>query len=341
MKLKRGTLVIRQVDPSPPFYDPIRDGVTFSLLSTWSACREKARKSLQGWSTKASGMGLTFGTITHELLQRIYEDVRLGKIVGVPSAKQVKKYLAQMETLWRVENPVADVKTLEYFELTMLLLESLMPLYFQHWVTDFTERKWEKVEREFKIPLTLTHMSGRVFTTFLRGKMDGSFRLKGDRGPRLLETKTKVRIEEETIVDILPFERQVNTYLLALEHIDKQAPVGVLYNIIRRPGLHQKKDESLTQFAVRIVADVKARPDWYFMRYEMVVEEKDLDRFRAEIHDHITDFLAWWYGLSGHWKESGQCQNVYGTCPYLSACSANNFTALFKRERVFRELEDL
>ena len=86
LKLKPGKKkVIPVKDVTKTFYDPARDGVTFSLLTKWKNCRERARLYLQGWTAKGQGMGAIFGTMTHALLQHATKDMITGKLEGVPS----------------------------------------------------------------------------------------------------------------------------------------------------------------------------------------------------------------------------------------------------------------
>jgi hypothetical protein len=325
-----------------PFYDFERDGVTFSVLNGWLQCRESARLSLHGHTGRYSGMATTFGSISHNMLENAYKDIRAGRLKGAPSVDWVKKNLVALEKMWREENPMPDDTTRQHFELTMLLQESLMPLYFQHWANDF-KMKWEQVEKEFKIPLTINHPNGHVYKTFLRGKMDGSF-VAGRNvlsGPTLLETKTKSRLDEGNLSDILPFELQVNIYLRALLELEKKYPIGVLYNVIRRPGLRVKKNESLPAFAKRISADIRRRPDWYFIRMRMSVEPRDIDRFEGQLVDLVGDFCAWWRGHAGHYRNSSNCENKYGVCWALPICSRGEYAHTFKRDKVFRELVEV
>src|SRR5678815_3122749 len=188
-----------------------------------------------------------------------------------------------------------------------------MPTYFKYWKKDF-QLLWEKVETEFKIPFTV-QMGGelnRSKNTFIRGKIDGSFATKVKGRPHLFETKTKAYLTETgegQLADILPHELQVNIYLLYLWWVDKRLPDGLLYNIIRRPGFRQKKNESILKYAKRVAADVRLRPEHYFVRLQMFVEKKDLERQEMELQDLVSDFILWWNGLAGHYKNSDQCQN--------------------------------
>lgn len=326
--------------PPPAFYDPERDGVTFSLLSAWRQCRELARLGLHAVTSKGSSQALVYGTIAHAVLQVVYEARRLKKITGVPSQEFIMATLAQVEEQFKRENPRASQEVLQHLEFSMALAEGTMPFYFNYWKTDFTGTvKWRAIESEFKIPRLVILPSGRIVKTFVKGKMDGCF---DDPLLKLFETKTKTRIDEGTIADVLTLDLQVHIYMWAMMALFKQRPDGVRYNIIRRPALRQKKGESLKQFANRCAADIRARPDFYFIRMDMAVTQRDMDAFDGEFQDLLIDFLGWWYGENGHYKNSGNCENKYGTCAMLSICGPDrDFSRFYLRKTVFRELEEV
>ena len=333
------------------FYDPVRDGVTFSLLATFKNCRERTANVLQGWTDNKSSMGIMFGNISHEMLRRVYNDHRLGKFRGIPSDACIERQLDAMEQLWKEEHPRPDAEDMEKLELTMLMLHAIMPLYFRHWKNDFETKTWERLESEFKIPVTVQQFVNRFgavkawphgpYATFKRGKMDGSYRGGSKNRIRLFETKNKSRIDDGTISDILPFEMQVNIYVGALLHLEGEYPSGVLYNVIRRPQLRLKKKETMPQFADRIVTDIKARPDWYFVRMQMDMTRGEINAALKDLEGVLSDFLAWWSGDAPHYRNSDHCENKYGVCPFLKKCATGDTTGLHKRPRPFMELEDM
>jgi hypothetical protein len=228
---------------------------------------------------------------------------------------------------------------LQHAEFSLLMADAILPKYFKYWHDDFSVVTWQEIEHEFKIPISIRLIDGRNVPTFIRGKMDGNFRLHG--GLYLFETKTQSHIDEETTALVLPHELQVNIYLWAMSRIHKERPSGVRYNLIRRPQLRIKKTESIREFAQRCALDVLERPDFYFMRMDMRIGQADMDRFEGEFHDLLSDFLSWWYGLAGHYKESSNCRNRYGTCWMLPLCGRKDFGTFYVRDTVFRELEEV
>lgn len=314
------------------FYKPERDGITQSLLHKFLFCRQQALWDLQGYSLRSPSFALTYGNIVHAVLEKVYEKIRLGKITKVPSSKLILKFTKEIEHQWVKENPRANQKALEFLELSLLIAESTLPIYFDYWSKDLKSIKWEKIESSFKLPFKL--QDGRK--TFIRGKLDGAFR-----NPKLwlFETKTKMRIEEDSLVEYLGFELQVNLYIMALLEIERKQPSGVLYNIIRRTALRQGKKENLKQFALRISNDIKKRPEYYFIRLEIAFTKEDTLAFKNEFSALIKDFYDWFDGKVGHYKNTGNCEGKYGACEFLKA--ENKIMAPYeKRKTVFKELED-
>lgn len=321
------------------FYDPKRDGVTFSLLTKWKNCRERARLHLQGWSTNRVSLSSIFGTVIHAVLERLYGDIQLKRLTTVPNAKQVGRHLTAIEKEWRKENPKATTETLQDLEIAMMLAEVIVPIYFKWWHKDLTTIKWQAIEHQFSLPVP-------QHNTFVRGKMDGRFisTASKSRKSNLFETKTKSRLGEageSNLTEMLGFELQVNLYLGAIAAVDGEAPGGLLYNIIRRPNLQRKKAETFAQFQRRVANDVAARPEHYFIRMRMNVDARELAREGREQAVMVEDFIRWYRGEVGHYKNSDHCENKYGTCEFLRACSSGDFTGLYKRPTVFRELEEV
>lgn len=316
------------------FYDYERDGITQGLLAMWLECRQKARWFLQGYARKGTSLALTYGSVGHGVLEHAYENFRLGKNSGAPKKAQMKKYLSLVEKQWKLENIRPNKYAIQDLEISLTFADVILPVYFEYWAEDFKKKNWQKIEGKFKIPYVLK--DGRK--TFLRGMMDGAYKTVG---LWLFESKFKSVINEVDIVDTLPLDLQVRIYLRALWKTNLKIPSGVLYNVVRRFGLRQKQDESLTKFAARCAEDLKKRPEHYFYRFEVAAVKKDMLEFEVELEAMIKDFCDWWDGVGGHYKNPGACIGKYGRCWALDACSSGNLYGLTKRKCVFRELEDV
>lgn len=311
----------------PKRFDVEKDGVNASLLGRWLSCRELARLYLLGWTPRRIGAGRIFGIIVHGVLDAIYSDIQSGELDSLPSPKRVKHEIAKMETVWKKQNPRADADTLQSLELCLILAEAVLPVYFQFWHEDISKMDWYSLEHKFKVPIGDTRLIGR---------MDGNFKpFKGKKVLWLFETKTKSRLGEHgesNLVDILPHELQANLYLGAMIALYQEIPGGLLLNIIRRPGMKMKKSEGPKAYATRVANDVKKRPEYYFIRLRMTIDKSDLKRMQTEHAALVRDFVRWSKGKGEHYRNSGQCENKYGTCEYLKICSAGDYTGMYQRE---------
>lgn len=316
-------------------YDPEKDGISPTILSIWKKCREKARLRLLGWTARKQTGPQVFGTLCHAVLERVYGAIQSGKLKTVPSAKFVKTICSQVETKWRKDNYKADSDTLQTMEMVMLLVEAIMPIYFVFWHKDFVKMDWHHLEQ-----FVGSEASNRAFGKYrshLRGKLDGAYKSTSDTRGRLwlFETKTKSRIGEQgesNIVDILPHECQTTLYLGALQDATKAVPGGVMMNVIRRPNFKLKKGESLPGFAGRVAADIAKRPDYYFIRFRMEVDARDLALQRVATDAMMTDFLAWYAGDTPHYHNSDACEDKFGTCEFLKICSRRDFTGMYQHK---------
>lgn len=316
------------------FYLPERDGISQTLLGKWLACRQLARYDLQGWTSKFTPASMIQGTIGHAILQHIYEAHRTKAMGAVPSKEQFKKTINGVEKIWLAENPRPSRQMLQDLEFALLFAEILLPIYFDYWKEDFKKLAWEKLEGEFKIPFQLK--DGRK--TFIRGKMDGVFKRNG---LWLFESKFKSRIEEEDIIEVLAIDLQVMLYLWALGKGYALTPSGVLYNVVRRPGLKLGKAETLPQLGKRLEKDILKRTDFYFYRFEVATDKDDIAKWTLEFEQMVKDFMDWWENKVGHYKNTpNSCITKYGRCQFLSACVNNEYHNLTKRSTVFKELED-
>lgn len=313
------------------FYSLEKDGITQGLLCSWRDCREKASLFLQGYTQNKTSMGLTYGTIVHSILEKAYRSISKGEIKNFPTEKQVKHWVSIVEKEWEKENPRASREELSNKETSCLIAEATLPSYFDYWRKDFKELKWLSIEEEFKIPYENK--------TLLRGKFDGVYERKGKLW--LFETKAKSMIREGVLVDTLPMDFQVNFYLYCLKRIYKRIPAGVKYNVVRRIGLEQRKKETIKQYVKRCVEDVESRPEFYFLRFESIISNEEMNKFEEELKKQINEFIFWFKTKDNHYRNPNQCETKYGACWALGLCSGSSVHLYSKRKTVFKELEDM
>lgn len=308
-------------------YDPFKHGVTQGVLATFMRCREEVKNHLAGLSQIRTSAALQFGSLAHRTLELIY-----GKWKKPPTKPEVAKVLDFIyKEFMKEDGARLSPEGLENIHTNMALLNSIMPHYFEFHKDDFKAGNWMELEQKFKVPSSVPGID-------LVGRIDGVRKQKKE--VWLFESKTKSRIEEDSLTDSLSFDFQTNVYQYAVQKKYNVHPTGVLYNVIRRPGQKLKKDETLTAFAQRVEEEIKKDPSYYFLRYEIQIPKSEFQRFEGELSSIIEEFVEWCQGNLAHYRNTSSCLQRYGPCRFLPLC-ANNDTGLYiRREELFPELKD-
>lgn len=316
-------------------YDPEKHGISYSTLSDWLTCRQIALFRAKGVKSKIPSYPLTFGNIGHDVLKSAHIGVATGKITKLPGPKRVAKWVAHAETEWRKQNPHASVKALEKLDLACALAEVTMTEYFKYYRKSFLTTRWDDklTERLHKIPFKVTgytsiNINVVMDSSYWLSKTIKSGKNKGKKVDRLwlFETKTSSRIVEQDLIDTIPLGLQHGIYMIALEHLYGKLPRGVMYNFIRRSSMYQRNNENSRDFAQRVLEDIRKRPDYYFVRIEMVTDRDEVRRVKAELQGLIHEYIQWYKGKTIHYRTTSACLGKFGRCQYLPICSEGDYT---------------
>ena len=319
-------------------YD-IKQGVTASMLSSWLACPERARLSygekLAAGEERLS-LPLDFGSVLHENLDRCYTDFRLHENTPLDTW-QTHLHAAYDETYKEMIESMALSTQTDHLYNVYGMVEPVLKRYHEEWQSDL-QRNWVSLEQEFDVDYDVKFGPYSGTNLPLRGKMDGLFRNAQSGRLWLFETKTKALIDDEAIVDRLAFDLQVGLYMLAAEYLYAEQPVGVLYNLVRRPQLRKSVKESVDSFHQRIASDIADRPEWYYLRYEVRMVESEIHRFRREFDQIMGTFVQWANG-DFNYRNGISCAGNGYKCQFLKFCSTGDLTGFSPRPKLFPELK--
>lgn len=319
-------------------YDILKHGVTQSMLGNFMKCREKAKLSLKGWSASNFSGAIQYGELFHGSLERIFKYKEKHGLTNAPSDKLIFKIIDRVAKELEAGYEGTKDEAFENLVYNKLLAQAQLPLYLKHNEKDFSRKKWTVLETEFNVPLTIL-AGGKEVTIPFRGKIDGGY--EQDNKFRLFETKTKSLIDYGALVDMLHMDFQTSSYTLAALSLGFPFPAGILYNIIRRPQLRQRKTETMDKFIERVGKDIQSRPKWYFIRFNIAIEKQEMDAFIKEFKLIVRDFYLWHTGKLSHYKNTGACQDKYGACAFLPLCSRGETLSLKKRDKIFPELGEI
>lgn len=298
-------------------WDLYRDGFTQGLLAKWLNCRESVYIAyVQGLEKPSLSAPLFYGSLVHGVLEKHYNG-------------DCRKLTILVDEVVNEIHPVGFVNTFEDY---VALAEVVLAEYMRFYKHEDRKFKWIQTEHQFDIPYKLP--SGAE--SRMRGMIDGVFTQKGK--VWLLETKTASMVNESVLMDRLSFDMQIGFYLNVVRQMIKRTPAGVVYNILRKPLLRKSVKENERAYIERCRRDIASRPDWYFIRYEIRVTKREQQRWIREFNDILADLEEWFQGR-GHYRNSGNCDGKYGSCPYLPICSSGNTNGFSQRPHVFAELE--
>jgi len=320
-------------------YDLKTDGVTKTLLNHFIECPLKADYFLQGWESKKLPMHIHWGSIFHDVKEIVYTNkvLRRKKVTDIYISKVIKRIAKN----YRKGTWTADEE--QEFEIMLGQISAIVKPYFDMWKVHDRKLDYLPFEEAF---LTKVH-GGTVGKVPMRGRWDGLFIRKGDDKVWVQETKTKAQISPN-LSAVIPRDLQVNMYQLAAELLTGKEVAGVLYDVVRRPGLRRHKgsknkpQETLPDFINRIRVDIEKRPQHYFQRIEVVLDKKEYNAWKKkEFPKLIRRFSLWLKNGRGGSKVGMPCINRYGgLCQYFPICSYQQTEGFKIREHVFPELED-
>lgn len=317
---------IKYVPPSEfrrtsDYWDFERDGLTKSSLEVFLRCREQFRlQMVEGWAGRGCNMPFSFGNLLHWFIARHLDP----KIKRITAPEQTGLY----HRTWLRDHPTASPKQKETMELAYTYMEALWPYYTTMWPDD-QMWKWVLVEDPFKVKIPEAD-------TIVRGIFDGV--CSKDTGTWVFETKGMSRIDEGDIEATLPFNLQNMLYVVAYWRATGNLPSGILYNVIRRPGQELKKGESFGDFRERIQEDIEKRPGWYFMRWEIEITQKQVERwFHHVLVPMLKDVKQWAEG-GLHYMNPDAITTKYGRCDLFDVLVNDNY-AFVERKPVSSRLE--
>lgn len=322
--------------PKPKtIWDLHRDGLTQGAINQFLACREQFYLSyVLGWTPKTESEAMAFGSDFHAVLAEQHCCPQpFDDLLTVHFRK-----IQDKQRFWSADD-------LSDLSLRQATLGIVLDAYTVFWKKEDEKRIWRFREQTFNVEYPFDAMNPIP----LRGRFDGVFDKKG---LWLLETKTKSQIDEDGLQNSLHLDVQSMFYAFAIWSTTGTSPVGIVYDVVRRPSLRRKEGESFTDFTARLQKDIKSRPEHYFKRWKIVLAKDDLLRWEREfLFPVLRAIKTWWSAVSPlptesrwraeqHYMSPAALFNRYGKCSLFHAITNNNYQHLKRRKQPFPELED-
>jgi len=309
----------------PEDYSLQKIGITQSLISCYVSCPRMFLLCLNRYYNKDSNKKFSFGNIVHFCFDNIYSNGLKEKVIKVLS--RYKK-----ENNEKIQG--IDESDLQYdINVAQIVIEE----YIKRYPEDFKSKIFIDVEKEGSVVLDKFK---------LNYKIDGKFTNEKKTEKWLKEHKTKGRITEESLMQVLTFDFQNLIYTICEELSCSEELTGVLYNIVRNPQIKPKKKELIENFYKRLREDIKDRPEFYFIRFEIPYTKKSKNEATEEVISILKEID---YKINecretgkNHmfYKNSKNCTGLY-SCNFLEACSSGVLTNYEQKKKLFSELKTI
>jgi len=319
-----------------PFRDLFNDGVTYSFLDEFQKCREQARLSyVVGYTQVEMVEAFEYGNCIHACLEAYgkanREPINHNRVLNDYREKRLKSLPASERTEF---NRIVETARLVW------------PAYLSWWTAKkgmetLPDCEFVSLEEDFKF----THILPEGKEIILRGRFDGILRYQNKLW--LMENKTK-SVVDDRIADYLPHDMQTMMYCHCVQQKYQEPVAGILYNVVRRPGLkYSTKDPSLNNLLQRIAADLQERPEFYFLRWNVYLDTNDIARWVDRVLNPILrNVMLWWDEIKTnpfdpwsipnrvhHYASPAGLYTQYGRCNYFDIMTKGNDYGFKLRDR--------
>ena len=293
----------------------IKDGVTQSLLSMFMCCPQRTRMYLEGWRQRTTSDGLVMGTLTHKI-REYYLEMKFNKDTNpFPEllVNQGEKFLKKGSKRGLTEKELMNIH----------VAAALVYGFF----VAYPPKGAITSEVGFDVD---------AFGIRLRGKRDGLRTVK--KGLWIEEFKTTQQVTED-MDTALNLDFQIQFYLAATTLEIGKKPSGVIYDIARKPSIRQKQTETSKDYYLRLLQDTEARPEFYFLSFEVKYTTKQIARFIEELEVWLCKYRKWCNEGFPPIRNYTQCRGCF-QCDYADYCAHGRLDTLKKDGKLFEELED-
>ena len=220
------------------------------------------------------------------------------------------------------------------YEKNLGVTSILLKHYFQYWKDEYfgkVRKLWVDVEGKFRVnPPELNGVP-------IVGRRDAIYDHDGQLV--LLEHKTKSSWDDTNIAFLLLRDLQCMVYIKTFEIETGQRIDKIQYNLIKRPAIRLKQDESLTAFGKRLDETISENPQSYFAKIEMPVNWKTVNAQWELVMQDCKKYIEWYTKHDKDSEYTENCVTHFGECEFLQLCSGLTDIRIQKRDAPHIELK--
>lgn len=294
--------------------------LSHSQLNTFDACKKRYFYNyVQNIVPKVRKKALTHGSLFHSAMEVLYKTGDLAQAV-----KSIdKEILALNKTFF-------EQKDYDDLDWTELVVKAQLRGYYEIFYAHDIKAGYKSVEIEKEYDVTIinpeTNVPSRKFI----------YRFIADRVVRdsegklwLVEYKTASKLGQ-SYFDRLSIDNQITGMLYYLQQIYKEKFEGIIYRVMKKPGIKQTQKESRSGFFARLSNEFMKNPDKYFVEEILVRDVKAFDEFKQDLWAKQKEVQGC-INTGIYPKSTANCVSHFGTCEYMPLCT-KEFNALDKYE---------
>lgn len=273
--------------------------LTQSEFSCHSICPKRWDfRYLQKLSPRKRSVHLDFGSAIHHGLEAFYKRENVSEAVDT--------YIASTrERAERLGIPLA-----ENTEMMLEMVHHYMGAYAKVYEGDFDLFNIMTVEPVFEVkhPGAEWLKIGGKFDLLVCEKQTGNF--------LCWENKTVTTWDED--INRLMLDFQISTYAWALSRMLSIDCVEFVYNIIKKPSIRQRKNETESEYMARLASDLLDRKDFYFKRDRVLRSKREIELIEKDLLRHAIAIKTMHDDPSLVYRSPGEhCTRM---CSYKEIC---------------------
>lgn len=284
--------------------------LSYSSIDTFQSCQRKYYYSrVLRVQPKKRPTYFVVGEAIHAFLEQHYK--------GMPNPSG-----AIDEVFKKVSTSLMDADQVHYLACDLAMSKGIAGAYPKFYEQDF--HTYTKFVPEQKFELNFGPFNYTGFLDMLMQDAAGDW--------WILETKTvSAQTMSDDYLQRVKIDWQVTGYMYAARKILGVLPRGVVYNVIKKPGIRLKKGETKSTFQTRVRDEYSkfAHEKGYFTRAEVLIGMGQLKMWKSEVMQVGADIVSRHESKKQQWPMStGACIGKYGSCQYLPACIDGKFNQM-------------
>ena len=190
----------------------------------------------------------------------------------------------------------------------------------------------DKHEVQFEIPLRHPDTDVPSAEHRLSGVFDGGWEgtYPGMPGEWVLGEWKTASIVNRDYIARLEIDFQVTTYLYAASVLYQRPVRKMVYRVIKKPTIRQKKTESANDYAERVRLDYLERPEHYFFDQVVTRTDAQLIEWKRQAWATHRRILEIQRGEAVAIRSTQSCLSR-GRCPYFDLCTGSVIESAYRR----------